>query len=84
MHADCMQVFFLPMSNTIVMCFKDDSIFAWDSEMMQSLYHLYVPTPREKSPGFKAFAVSEYVSRTNKMCNSSMHVWKREPFDGLL
>jgi len=49
------------MSSTIMMCFKDDSIFAWDSETMQSLYHLHVPTPGEKSQGFKAFAVSKYV-----------------------
>ena len=45
-----------------MMCFKDDSIFAWDSETMRSLYHLHVPTPGEKSPGFKTFAVSKYVS----------------------
>jgi len=56
------QVFFLPMSSTIMMCFKDDSIFAWDSETMQSLYHLHVPTPGEKSLGFKAFAVSKCVT----------------------
>jgi len=61
----CVQVFFLPMSSTIMMCFKDDSIFAWDSETMQSLYHLHVPTSGEKSPGFKAFAVSKYALCTD-------------------
>ena len=79
----CFQVFFLPMSNTIMMCFKDDSIFAWDSETMQSLYHLHVPTPGEKSLGFKAFAVSKYVLYC-ALTRYQIYICHIEPFVSLL
>lgn len=52
------KVFFLPMSNTIITCFKDDSIFAWDSETLTCKYQLHSPdvTTQEKPSGFKTFA----------------------------
>lgn len=51
------KVFFLPMSNTIMTCFKDDTIFAWESDTLACKYQLHVPEGG-KSPAFKAFAAS--------------------------
>lgn len=56
------KVFFLPMSNTIITCFKDDSIFAWESETLACKYQLHSPDPAEKSAGFRAFACSRWPS----------------------
>lgn len=42
------QVFFQPLSKTILTCFKDDSIHAWDSDNLTYKYQLpppYGPTP---------------------------------------
>lgn len=50
------QVFFLPLSNTLVTCFKDNSIFAWDSEGLQCKYQLPVPPENEKQAQYKAMA----------------------------
>ncbi len=44
----CLQVFFQPLSKTIVTCFKDDSVHAWDSHSLSYKYQLpppYGPTP---------------------------------------
>ncbi|XP_006636140.2 TBC1 domain family member 31 isoform X1 [Lepisosteus oculatus] len=51
------KVFFLPLSNTILSCFKDDSIFAWESDTLYCKYQLPVP---EEGPRlhYKAFAVT--------------------------
>ena len=51
------QVFFLPLGNTILSCFSDDSIFAWESESLSCKYQLPVP---EEGPRvhYKAFAVT--------------------------
>ncbi|KAI0219941.1 TBC1 domain family member 31 [Lamellibrachia satsuma] len=54
---DLFQVFFLPLSNTIMTCFKDDSIFAWESDSLTCKYQLH--TPEEKSPHFKTFTASK-------------------------
>jgi WD40 repeat protein len=51
-----LQGFFLPLSNTIVTCFKDDSIFAWDSESLQCKYQLPIPPEDGKSPHYRALA----------------------------
>ena len=48
----------MPLSNTILTCFKDDSIFAWEADTLQCKYQLKVP--EGKSPGFKTFACSRY------------------------
>ncbi|NWV41096.1 TBC31 protein, partial [Grantiella picta] len=50
-------VFFLPLSNTILSCFKDNSIFAWEFDTLHCKYQL--PTPVESSVLFyKVFAVT--------------------------
>ncbi|XP_030336037.1 TBC1 domain family member 31 isoform X3 [Strigops habroptila] len=51
------KVFFLPLSNTILSCFKDNSVFAWEFDTLQCKYRL--PTPVEGSAlRYKAFAVT--------------------------
>ncbi|KAK0155599.1 TBC1 domain family member 31 [Merluccius polli] len=51
------KVFFLPLGNTILSCFSDDSIFAWESDSLSCKYQLPVP---EQGPRvyYKAFAVT--------------------------
>uniref|UniRef100_A0A3B5MFS1 TBC1 domain family member 31 n=1 Tax=Xiphophorus couchianus TaxID=32473 RepID=A0A3B5MFS1_9TELE len=51
------KVFFLPLSNTILSCFSDDSIFAWESDTLFCRYQLPVP---DSGPRifYKAFAVT--------------------------
>ncbi|XP_041455639.1 TBC1 domain family member 31-like isoform X1 [Lytechinus variegatus] len=48
------KVFFLPMSNTIMTCFRDDTMFAWESDTLQCKYQL--PIPPGDRPHYKAFA----------------------------
>lgn len=50
------QVLFLPLSNTIVTCFKDDSLFVWDSETLKCKYQLPVPPEEAKQPHYRALA----------------------------
>ncbi|XP_077455071.1 TBC1 domain family member 31 [Stigmatopora argus] len=52
------KVFFLPHSNTILSCFSDDSIFAWESSTLVCEYQLPVP---DSGPRifYKAFAVTQ-------------------------
>ncbi|XP_015686093.1 TBC1 domain family member 31-like, partial [Protobothrops mucrosquamatus] len=50
-------VFFLPLSNTILSCFKDNSVFAWDFDTLRCKYQL--PSPIEGSSlHYKVFAVT--------------------------
>uniref|UniRef100_UPI00398F2198 TBC1 domain family member 31 isoform X1 n=1 Tax=Pristiophorus japonicus TaxID=55135 RepID=UPI00398F2198 len=51
------KVYFLPLSNTILSCFKDDSIFAWESDTLHCKYQLPVPGD-ESRINYKAFAVT--------------------------
>ncbi|XP_034553747.1 TBC1 domain family member 31 [Notolabrus celidotus] len=51
------RVFFLPLSNTILSCFSDDSIFAWESDTLFCKYQLPVPNSGPKI-SYKAFAVT--------------------------
>ncbi|XP_036930288.1 TBC1 domain family member 31 isoform X1 [Acanthopagrus latus] len=51
------RVFFLPLSNTILSCFSDDSIFAWESDTLFCKYQLPVPD-RGPKISYKAFAVT--------------------------
>ncbi|XP_038145493.1 TBC1 domain family member 31 isoform X1 [Cyprinodon tularosa] len=51
------KVFFLPLSNTILSCFSDDSIFAWESDTLFCKYQLPVPDS-EPRISYKAFAVT--------------------------
>ncbi|KAL5021911.1 hypothetical protein ScPMuIL_001066 [Solemya velum] len=71
---DIVQVFFLPLSNTIVTCFKDDTIFAWESDTLKCKYQL--PVPPGKSPNYKAYA----ATRDGRMLVAGgrsrfIHVW---------
>ncbi|KAL7984091.1 hypothetical protein Chor_002661 [Crotalus horridus] len=51
------KVFFLPLSNTILSCFKDNSVFAWDFDTLRCKYQL--PSPIEGSSlHYKVFAVT--------------------------
>uniref|UniRef100_A0A8C3JQC5 TBC1 domain family member 31 n=1 Tax=Calidris pygmaea TaxID=425635 RepID=A0A8C3JQC5_9CHAR len=51
------KVFFLPLSNTILSCFKDNSVFAWEFDTLRCKYQL--PTPVEGSALlYKVFAVT--------------------------
>ncbi|PVD20370.1 hypothetical protein C0Q70_18524 [Pomacea canaliculata] len=51
-----LQVFFLPMSNLIMTCFRDDSIFAWECETLTCKYQL--PVPSGSSPQYRSFAAT--------------------------
>ena len=51
-------MFFLPLSNTIITGFKDDTIFGWESDTLNCKYQL--PVPPGKSPHYKAYAPTRY------------------------
>ncbi|XP_062320828.1 TBC1 domain family member 31 [Osmerus eperlanus] len=51
------RVFFLPLSNTILSCFSDDSIFAWESDTLSCKYQLPVPDQGPRLQ-YKAFSVT--------------------------
>ncbi|XP_072536472.1 TBC1 domain family member 31 [Salminus brasiliensis] len=51
------KVFFLPLSNTILSCFTDDSIFAWESDSLFCKYQL--PVQDGPRMHYKAFAVTQ-------------------------
>uniref|UniRef100_A0A3B3R1C7 TBC1 domain family member 31 n=1 Tax=Paramormyrops kingsleyae TaxID=1676925 RepID=A0A3B3R1C7_9TELE len=69
------KVFFLPRSNTILSCFSDDTIFAWESDTLYCKYQL--PTPGEgPKMGYRAFA----VTRDGRILaaggrSSLLHLW---------
>ena len=50
-------MFFLPTSNTLISCFKDDSVFAWDCDTMKCLYQLNSPT--SEKPMYKCLAATK-------------------------
>ncbi|XP_056378692.1 TBC1 domain family member 31 [Hyla sarda] len=69
------KVFFIPLSNTILSCFKDNSIFAWESDTLTCKYQLPAP---ESGPVFqyKAFA----ITRDGRMLaaggkSNNLHLW---------
>ncbi|XP_069776383.1 TBC1 domain family member 31 isoform X2 [Narcine bancroftii] len=53
---DIQKVYFLPLSNMILSCFKDDSIFAWESDTLHCKYQL--PVPDESRIYYRSFAVT--------------------------
>ncbi|XP_044149304.1 TBC1 domain family member 31 [Bufo gargarizans] len=69
------KVFFLPLSNTILSCFKDNSIFAWESDTLTCKYQL--PAPEGGSVfQYKAFA----ITRDGRMLaaggkSNNLHLW---------
>ncbi|XP_053571911.1 TBC1 domain family member 31 [Bombina bombina] len=69
------KVFFLPFSNTILSCFKDDSIFAWESDTLSCKYQLPVPEDDTKLK-YKTFA----ITRDGRMLaaggkSNNVHLW---------
>ncbi|XP_029958071.1 TBC1 domain family member 31 [Salarias fasciatus] len=69
------KVFFLPLSNTILSCFSDDSIFAWESDTLFCKYQLPVPDcgPRIS---YKAFAVTrDGKSLATGGRSNLLHLW---------
>uniref|UniRef100_A0A8C3MER3 TBC1 domain family member 31 n=1 Tax=Geospiza parvula TaxID=87175 RepID=A0A8C3MER3_GEOPR len=69
------KVFFLPLSNTILSCFKDNSVFAWEFDTLHCKYQLSPPV--EGSVLFyKVFAVTR-DSRTLVAGGKSnhLHLW---------
>ncbi|XP_068723216.1 TBC1 domain family member 31-like [Montipora capricornis] len=53
------QVLFLPLSNAIVTCFKDDSLFVWDSETLKCKFQLPVPPEESKPPHYRALTTPQ-------------------------
>ncbi|XP_028919506.1 TBC1 domain family member 31 isoform X1 [Ornithorhynchus anatinus] len=51
------KVFFLPLSNTIISCFQDDTIFAWECDTLSCKYQL-PPPPEGSNFHYKVFAVT--------------------------
>ncbi|XP_071327062.1 TBC1 domain family member 31 [Trachinotus anak] len=69
------RVFFLPLSNTILSCFSDDSIFAWESDTLFCKYQLPVPDCGPKI-SYKAFAVTRDGKRFVAGGRSNLlHLW---------
>lgn len=71
------QVFFLPLSNTIISSFKDDSVFAWDFESLVCKYQL--PVPEGPAPHYRAFA----TPRDGRLLAAGgrshfLHIWTLE------
>ncbi|XP_055965788.1 TBC1 domain family member 31 isoform X2 [Sorex fumeus] len=69
------KVFFLPLSNTILSCFKDNSIFAWECDTLFCKYQL--PAPPESSVVlYKVYAVTRdgrILAAGGK--SSHLHLW---------
>ncbi|KAG7474161.1 TBC1 domain family member 31 [Solea senegalensis] len=69
------RVFFLPQSNTILSCFSDDSIFAWESDTLFCKYQLPVPDCGPKI-SYKAFALTRDGKRLVAGGRSNLlHLW---------
>ncbi|XP_036614218.1 TBC1 domain family member 31 [Trichosurus vulpecula] len=69
------KVFFLPFSNTILSCFKDNSIFAWECDTLVCKYQL-PPPPAGSDLKYKVFAVTR-DGRTLATGGKSnhLHLW---------
>uniref|UniRef100_A0A8C4RBW2 TBC1 domain family member 31 n=1 Tax=Eptatretus burgeri TaxID=7764 RepID=A0A8C4RBW2_EPTBU len=71
-------VFFFPVGHTILSCFKDNSIFAWDGDSLSCNYQLPVPA-RSHEFNYKCFAVSrngQVLVAGGK--SARLHVWSLE------
>lgn len=67
-------VFFLPNSNKIISCFKDDSIFIWDCETMKCLFQLTCPSGQ--NTGYKCLTAtgdSRFLAAGGK--SRFIHFW---------
>ncbi|KAM5281253.1 TBC1 domain family member 31 isoform 2-T2 [Ctenodactylus gundi] len=72
------KVFFLPLSNTILSCFKDNSIFAWECDTLFCKYQL-PPPPESSSIVYKVFAVTRdgrILAAGGK--SNHLHLWYLE------
>lgn len=70
-------VFFVPLCDTIVSCFKDDSIHAWDSTNLE--YRYQIPPPFGPTPHYRAFAVPQdgrFLVGGGR--SNFLHVWTME------
>ncbi|KAI5105790.1 TBC1 domain family member 31 [Silurus meridionalis] len=69
------KVFFLPLGNTILSCFTDDSIFAWESDTLFCKYQLPVPQEGPRIH-YKAFAVTQDGKTLAAAGRSNLiHLW---------
>uniref|UniRef100_A0A673JBB1 TBC1 domain family member 31 n=2 Tax=Sinocyclocheilus rhinocerous TaxID=307959 RepID=A0A673JBB1_9TELE len=69
------KVFFLPHSNTILSCFSDDSIFAWESDTLFCKYQLPVPQDGPRIY-YRAFAVTQDGKTLAAAGRSNLvHLW---------
>uniref|UniRef100_A0A671PWE3 TBC1 domain family member 31 n=1 Tax=Sinocyclocheilus anshuiensis TaxID=1608454 RepID=A0A671PWE3_9TELE len=69
------KVFFLPHSNTILSCFSDDSIFAWESDTLFCKYQLPVPQDGPRIH-YRTFAVTQDGKTLAAAGRSSLvHLW---------
>uniref|UniRef100_A0A3B3CDS0 TBC1 domain family member 31 n=1 Tax=Oryzias melastigma TaxID=30732 RepID=A0A3B3CDS0_ORYME len=69
------KVFFLPLSNTILSCFSDDSIFAWECDTLFCKYQLPVPDSGPRI-SYKAFAVTRDGKNLASGGRSNLlHLW---------
>ena len=50
------QLLFVPKSNVILTCFRDDSVFAWDCESLEHLYTLH--SQAGEQPAFNCFSAT--------------------------
>ncbi|TKC49021.1 hypothetical protein EI555_003796, partial [Monodon monoceros] len=69
------KVFFLPLTNTILSCFKDNSIFAWECDTLVCKYQLPAP-PESSSILYKVFAVTrdgQILAAGGK--SNHLHLW---------
>ena len=65
------------MSNTIITCFKDDSIHAWESDTLD--YKYQIPPPFGPTPHYRAFATPQDGRLLVAGGRSSyLHVWSLE------
>lgn len=72
---DIQKVFFLPLSNTILTCFKDNTITAWECETFLCKYQL-PPPPESSSMLYKVYAVTRngrILAAGGK--SSHLHLW---------
>ncbi|EDV21189.1 uncharacterized protein TRIADDRAFT_30536 [Trichoplax adhaerens] len=73
-----MKVCFLPSSNNILTCFKDDTIFVWDMENLQCQYQLPVP-PGKNKPCYRSLATTsdgQYLIAGGR--SRFLHLWTLE------
>ncbi|XP_052433943.1 TBC1 domain family member 31 [Carassius gibelio] len=69
------KVFFLPHSNTILSCFSDDSIFAWESDTLFCKYQLPVPQDGPRI-NYRTFAVTQDGKTLAAAGRSNLvHLW---------